>query len=85
MEAQLSISDLEQLHDWFHNHHPQPVLIATSRGRPDVVVEREAGLMSLDEFRVIVANILHTHHFDDQLDDLFTKVKITRCHVIVLH
>ena len=72
VEDQLELCHLEQLRGWFARHRPRSSTSLPGRVRSE---RRLAGLLTPAEFKEVIAKVLGTRRYDDQLDNLFTKVR----------
>ena len=77
LEEQLQLRHLEQLRFWFDNHRSlPPVTGPLSEGtRQRRAPCHQRGRLSRDDFKQVVAMVIGSHDYDDQLDSLFTKVQ----------
>ena len=74
LEEQMKLHHLETLMEYFQNHRPEATLIHDSPYTPPRYHFREPGYLTLQEFKDVIAKVLNTHEYDDQLETLFTKV-----------
>jgi hypothetical protein len=77
VEERLQLPHLEQLMHWFETHDPEDTELDSSTPRDadgKKKQQREPGLLTKEEFKDTLTKVLGTHDYDDQLDNLFTRV-----------
>lgn len=72
LEEQLQLRHLEQLRYWFENHRLLPPVANATRQQH---LPWQRGRLNRDDFKQVIAMVIGSHDYDDQLDSLFTKVR----------
>ncbi|KAI0223371.1 WD repeat-containing protein 49 [Lamellibrachia satsuma] len=74
LEEQLQLRHLEQLRYWFENHRLLPPVANATRQQH---LPWQRGRLNRDDFKQVIAMVIGSHDYDDQLDSLFTKLDST--------